>query len=141
MSSRKSAKETSASTFPESKPKHARVAAKYTPTDDDRKKVYLLAGIGDRNEDVALVMGVSERALRMHYPSELAKGRLEANAKVKQTAFRMATSGDYVAMTIFWLKTRCAWKETDVHEVTGRDGGPIEQAGVVLYLPDNGRGE
>jgi hypothetical protein len=25
-----------------------------------------------------------------------------------------------------WLKTRAGWKETSVHEVSGRDGGPIE---------------
>ncbi|MGI8546638.1 MAG: hypothetical protein ACR2M1_04780 [Gemmatimonadaceae bacterium] len=94
--------------------KRARVAQKYAPTAEDRKKVYLLAGLGDRNEDVALVIGISERALRMHYPAELAKGRLEANAKVKQTAFKMATSGTDTAMTIFWLKTRCGWKEISV---------------------------
>lgn len=44
---------------------------------------------------------------------------------------------------IFWLKTRAGWKETSVHEVSGRDGGPIETSvpdrrelakGIVLAL-------
>jgi hypothetical protein len=27
---------------------------------------------------------------------------------------------------IFWLKTRAGWKETNVTELTGGDGGPLK---------------
>ena len=46
-----------------------------------------------------------------------------------QSLFTRATKGDgasSVSAAIFWLKTRGRWREHDVHEVTGPNGGPIQ---------------
>ena len=68
---------------------------------------------------------VSVDTLQAHFPDELAEGRIEAGARVAQTAYQMAVSGDYPTMTIFFLKCRLGWKETTVHEMCGPNGEPI----------------
>ena len=35
----------------------------------------------------------------------------EANAKVAQSLFQMATQGKNVAAAIFWMKARAGWRE------------------------------
>jgi len=39
------------------------------------------------------------------------RGKKKANGKVVLSAFEQAVSGKSPAMTIFWLKTQCRWKE------------------------------
>ena len=51
------------------------------------------------------------------------------------TAFQMANSGKFPVMTIFWLKTRCGWKETKAHELGGGD----KLVGFTLNLGAAGR--
>ena len=48
-----------------------------------------------------------------------------------ENLFRKATGEgrEAVVAAIFWLKTRAGWKETNVHEVGGPAGGPIETVG------------
>lgn len=98
----------------------------YVPTAGDRKQALELIGFGHRSEDVARVLGISKRTLEKYFRAELDEGHVRTNIAVQQTAYQMATSGQHVAMTIFWLKTRCGWKETTVVENTGKDGGPIQ---------------
>jgi hypothetical protein len=38
-------------------------------------------------------------------------GRASAAIAVMSTAYEMAVSGNHPAMTAFWLKTRCNWRE------------------------------
>jgi hypothetical protein len=42
--------------------------------------------------------------------------------------YRKATGDGREAVTaaIFWLKTRAGWKDTTAHEISGKDGGPVE---------------
>lgn len=42
---------------------------------------------------------------------------------------------------IFWLKNRRpdAWRDRREHELTGKDGGPIQTESTVIVLPANGR--
>lgn len=84
------------------------------------------AGYGLKDEQIANLVGVSEATLKRHCAEELARGRLDAKAQVTQTAYRMATSGHNQAMTIFWLKVRCGWKERTIVENVGAGGGPIK---------------
>jgi hypothetical protein len=95
----------------------------HTPTPETRKQVETLAGYGLTVEQIGHVLGCSHDTVKRHYASELERGQAVAVAKVAQTAFQMATSGDEPAMTMFWLKTRARWRE--VHEIAGEGGGPI----------------
>jgi hypothetical protein len=38
----------------------------------------------------------------------------------------MAISGKFPAAAIFWLKTRAGWRETNIIEHSGPQGGPLE---------------
>ena len=91
---------------------------------DTQKKVFDLATVGTRYEDIALVLGISDDTLTKYYKSELEKGRIEANAAVAGTLFEKAKQGDTSSM-IFWLKTRAQWSEKNTTELTGENGNPI----------------
>jgi DNA-binding XRE family transcriptional regulator len=41
------------------------------------------------------------------------KGRADAGNVVMKTCYTMAASGKHPVMTIFWLKTRCRWREAE----------------------------
>jgi hypothetical protein len=95
-------------------------------TEDTRNRVYILATVGTRHEDIATVLSISHDTLVKHYKEELDKGRIEANASVAETLFKQAKEGNTTAM-IFWLKSRAKWKETSQHEISGNpDGTPVE---------------
>ena len=83
----------------------------FTPTPEQRRSVKLMAGLGLRQEDIALIVEIAPRTLRKHFRKELDRGMAEANAKVLQTLFGMATSGKNTPATIFWSKTRCGLRE------------------------------
>ena len=86
-------------------------------TADEIKKLASLAGLGLTVENMARVMDISKATLdrRMNDQPGVAeaieKGRASASAAVRNTAFKMATSGKCPAMTIFWLKCRERWRE------------------------------
>ena len=83
----------------------------HVPSDAGRKKVKAMAAYGIREADIAAWLEISDKTLRKYYASELATGHVEANAKVAETLFRMATSGNCPAATIFWTKVRNGWQE------------------------------
>ena len=77
------------------------------PNEEQRRLVKSMAAMGIPHEDIARKIGVrSPKTLRRHFREELDLGSTEANYKVAQTLFKMATSGECVAATIFWMKTR-----------------------------------
>jgi transposase len=85
--------------------------SRFLPTDEQRRLVKSLSAIGTKQNDVAQRLGITEKTLRKYFRQELDSGELEANSKVAQTLFKMATSGENTAATIFWLKTRAGWRE------------------------------
>lgn len=110
----------------------------FQPTDEDRALVEQLAAFGIPVESMTLFVKtkegkpISERTLRKHFVKELDQGELKANVKVAQTLFKKAINGDTTSM-IFWLKTRARWKESPQRvELTGKDGGPVEQKTTVV---------
>ena len=77
----------------------------------------MFSAYGILQADIARMVDLrSPKTLRKYFPQELAHGAIEDNAQVGQTLFKMATSGDEPAATIFWLKTRAGWRETQVVE-------------------------
>ena len=100
------------------------------PLSAQRSQVEAMAGYGVPEGDIARVLDVPADYLREHFRKELDSGQIKANTKVAENLYRKATGEGREAVTaaIFWLKTRAGWKETAVHEVSGRDGAPIETA-------------
>jgi hypothetical protein len=101
------------------------------PDDADRALVAQLASFGLPHDDIRKLIitrrgkPINQNTFTKHFAEELANGRLHANAKVAQSLFRKAISGNPACM-IFWLKTRAGWREKMDIEVAGQGGGPME---------------
>jgi predicted transcriptional regulator len=106
----------------------------HIPTDESRKLVRSLSAVGIKYVDIAHKLDITDDTLRKHYKGELEDGRIDANASIGQTLFQQAKNGNTSA-AIFWLKTRAGWKETQVTELTGEDGGPIKGLEVRFVAP------
>ena len=92
----------------------------FVPTDQERKQVSALSGYGIPHDQIAVLVrgGIDSDTLKKHFKSELVAGKAKANAKVGQTLFQKATSGDTTA-AIWWSKTQMGWKDTVALEHTG----------------------
>ena len=79
---------------------------------DLQTKVVQLAAYGLTVEQISCIVEIPLRTLQRLYAKEIQEGIAKAALKVTQTAYQMATSGTNPAMTMFWLKCRCRWRET-----------------------------
>lgn len=78
-----------------------------------------MAGLGIRQDDIAIALDISPHTLRKHFRKELDRGAIEANTQVAGALFKMAVSGNVPAATIFWAKTRCGFRERPGLEAAG----------------------
>tara|TARA_Y100000114_G_scaffold128662_1_gene125792 strand:- start:253 stop:696 length:444 start_codon:yes stop_codon:yes gene_type:complete len=92
--------------------------------DDDKKTVEALAIAGVTQRLIAQIVKISEPTLRKHFREELDTSKARANAVISQALFKNAKDGN-VAAQIFWLKTQAGWRETNYHELTGKDGDKL----------------
>jgi hypothetical protein len=97
---------------------------RHSPTEEDRRTVKALSGYGVPQEDIAIHMDMDAKTLRKHYRRELDRGTIEANAKVAQTLFTMATVDKNVAAAIFWMKARAGWREKPLPDEEAVDQAP-----------------
>ena len=100
------------------------------PTDEERKQVEAMAGYGVPFEMIASLIrgGIDADTLNKHFKQELRQGKAKACAKVGQSLFQKATSGDDTTAAIWWTKTQMGWKDTSRVEMehTGPNGGPVQ---------------
>jgi hypothetical protein len=83
-----------------------------------------MAAYGIRHEEIAKAVGCDDKTLRKYCRDEL---ETEANTKVAETMFRLATRGtpQTQASTIFWCKARMGWSEKSQLDVGNADGHPF----------------
>ncbi|TDX61941.1 hypothetical protein EDE12_11242 [Methylosinus sp. sav-2] len=121
----------------------------FEPSEDQRRQVEAFAAYGIPQEDMCKLLlnprtgkPIDLKTLHKHFRVELDTGMVRANAKVAESLFRQAVGAaaqydangkliraeqtPVVSAGIFWAKARMGWKERDVHEFTGENGGPIE---------------
>jgi hypothetical protein len=98
------------------------------------------SAFGHRADEIARYLKVGRTTLFRHYRDEIRAGAFEANLKVEKTGYQMATSGQHPIMTIFWLKTRCGYREVERVEIGGLDGAPLAAARFVISFADGGPG-
>lgn len=96
----------------------------FEPTDAERRQVEAMAGYGLPHMHIAVLIrdGINVDTLREHFSIELTAGKAKANAKVGQTLFQKATSGDTTA-AIWWSKTQMGWK--DNLQLSGDPDAPL----------------
>jgi DNA-binding XRE family transcriptional regulator len=96
----------------------------HEPTKLQRDTVKLHAMIGTPQEDIARVIGIDAKTLRLHYREELDLAIAMANATIGGALFNKAKGGDTAAM-IFWMKTRAGWKEKTEIDLGLQEDNPI----------------
>ena len=96
----------------------------YKKTEEDAKNVEALTIAGVPQKLICEILKISEPTLRKHYRSELDTSKAKANAVISQALFKQARDGNITAQ-IFWLKTQAGWRETNYHELTGKDGDKL----------------
>src|SRR5437660_542087 len=85
---------------------------RFKPISAQRYMAKTLAALGVPHDHIAHRVGLrSPKTLRRHFRKELDDGAAEANAKVAQTLYHMATSGKYPWATTFWLRARAGWSD------------------------------
>lgn len=97
---------------------HPRGGVMYQPTEEQRRMVKVMSGFGIPQTDIASQVGIDTKTLRKHFREELDRGMTEANMRVAQSLFSMATTGGSVAAAIFWMKARAGWREKHPEEQT-----------------------
>lgn len=94
------------------------------------KQVEKLAAMLTR-EQMADFFGVATRTfdnIRERQPeidAAYKRGRAEVIGKIAESLIQDALDGDTTSR-IFYLKTQAGWRETNVTEIQGKDGGPIQ---------------
>jgi len=97
----------------------------FSPSDEQRRTVKALAAVGVPHEAIARHLDIDAKTLRKHFRQELDHGMLEANVKVAQTLFTMATVDRNTAACIFWLKARGGWREKNALDTDGNPQQPV----------------
>jgi len=97
----------------------------YKPTDAQRREVLTMTGFGIRQSDICKALHIDLKTLRKHFRRELDTGAVEANVRIAQSLYAMATREKNVAAAIWWTKARMGWKEArDPVEVA--HGGAVD---------------
>ena len=98
----------------------------FDPTDEQRRIVRALAAVGVPQQSISNHLEIDAKTLRKHLRRELDGGMLEANVKVAQTLFSMATVDRNVAAAIFWMKARGGWREKNALDTDGNAQEPVQ---------------
>jgi len=101
----------------------------FVPTDEQCRTVKALSAVGVPQEAIAGYLDIDAKTLRKHFRAELDHGSLEANVKVAQTLFSMATVDRNVAAAIFWMKARGGWREKNALDT---DGNPVHPLTLII---------
>lgn len=102
-----------------------------TKIEIDLKKVEEYAQICDNEEEIALALGIGYATLKRRkkdnelFELAIKTGRAKANAFVGGKLMQLVREGNPAA-TIFYMKSRCGWRETVRQEITGAEGGSIK---------------
>jgi hypothetical protein len=112
------------------------MSKKHEPTDELRRVVMVAAAIGVQQDQIARMVGVSEKTLRARYKRELAQGLVEANTRVRRRLYELAVEGApriALGACCFWLKTRGGFRETG--DGVNVSVSQSQQAATVIRVP------
>jgi hypothetical protein len=100
----------------------------FAPTDDLRKQVEFLAGIGLAHHKIAQSLGISPTTLRKHFREPLNSGAIQAKTQVLSSLFDLATKYRNTSAAIFYAKTRCGFRIDGQTEPPKRVKNPSPRA-------------
>jgi len=90
----------------------------HKPTDQSRNMVLEAVGMGMEQTMISKLLDIAPKTLRKFYRDELDTGVARANMTVAKSLYGRAISGKDTIASIFWLKARDGWQDTNktVHE-------------------------
>lgn len=106
----------------------------FDPTPYQARQVAVMSALGLEASDIALVLNIEEKMLKLYYTKELRVSHNLANAMVARVALQMAMSGRFPDMTKFWLTHRAKWKAS-----TGLEIVDMNKTGDAEYDSAKGR--
>lgn len=83
--------------------------------------------MGATREYIAHHLSLTLPELEQHYARSLRMGEEEANLRVAQAFFEMATSKEHPQMTLAWMKMRARWTDSPAPTSTEEDNVEIEE--------------
>ena len=107
----------------------------HKPTDDLRKKVSGMYGVGIPQEDIARFLGVDEKTLRKYYREELDTSLIKANAAIGGALYSKAKAGDTSAI-IWWEKTRAGKSDQSTIDNKSSDGSMTPPSKIIIEHVD-----
>jgi AraC-like DNA-binding protein len=105
------------------------MTAEYEPTADQRALVENTSAFGLTQADIAQQLKIDEKTLRKHFRDELNSGKFKVDMLAGKTVTELMKSRDErvrLEAAKYYTARRMGWKETNVNEQVGKDGGPIE---------------
>jgi hypothetical protein len=100
---------------------------------EQRRTVRAMAGYGAPRSSIAAYLRIDVPRLNALLGAELDQAEADANTKVAQALFQMATRQNNVAAAIFWMKARGGWREK--HDVEATVKGEVQQRYVINVQP------
>lgn len=98
----------------------------FRPTVEQSRQVKVMACLGIDPKDIALILNIEHKLLKLYYTNELKISANLANAMVARAALQMALSGRSPDMTKFWLKCRAGWNDVQKVDITS-NGKTLDQ--------------
>jgi hypothetical protein len=104
-------------------------------TDEHIRQIEKLAGYGMTEASIAWIIGMCPKTFYAKKQADervgtaLEKGKADAEDKIGEALYTKAINGDLGAI-VWWEKTRANRYERSRQEITGKDGGPIQQEAV-----------
>ena len=89
----------------------------YRPTPEARRQVETMAGFGIHQTEIARLLNIDAKTLRLHFRDELDTGMTKANMRVAQALYTNAVKHNNVAAQIWWTKARMGWKDATAVDV------------------------
>lgn len=111
---------------------------RFAPTDEQRKQVEILVGLGLTYDEIASVIisprtktGISKMTLQKYFPVEIAAGAGPVKARIVTSLVKRAEDHAHpqgAASAMFIMKCRFGWKEKHAVEITSKSGVMIAPA-------------
>jgi hypothetical protein len=107
---------------------------RYELTESERMQLQTMAGIGLKNDQIAMLLNISLGLLQTRYQDDIYIGRALGTQKVATTLMDMATDGEHVSATQFYLKTQAGWREVTSVEFPDENGNPQHLSGTTVNI-------
>ena len=105
-------------------------------TDAERALVRNAAIAGIPQEHIARALKTTKTTLEENFETELKDGKTHLGAIAVGQLAQKIRAGNLTAI-IFYLKTQHKWRETERHEITGKDGADFKPVlNITIRKPD-----